>query len=65
MKIRQKIELKFSNREKLQDGQVYLLCKITHDNVTCFLHLCIFISGYNYDVDFADMYRFSYIYFMH
>ena len=65
MKIRQKFELKFSNREKLQDSQVYLLCKITHDNVTCFLYLCIFISGYNYDVDFADMYRFSYIYFMH
>ena len=38
MKIRQKIELKFSNGEKLQDDQVYLLSKITHDNVTCFLH---------------------------
>ena len=50
---------------KNYDSQVYLLCKITHDNVTCFLHLCMFISGYNYDVDSADMYRFSYIYFMH
>ena len=38
MKVRQKFELKFSNGEKLQDSQVYLLCKVTHDSLIYLLY---------------------------
>lgn len=50
-----------------QEGQItmrslslFSVDQVTHDNLS--LAFCILIV-YNYDIDFVDMYRFSYTYF--